>query len=172
MKKFFTIIRALAIVVLSAIVIGCSCTKPGDQTINYETQSVKLSKFAGTRVSEPLENTIWEYITGDKYNKYIMFKDGEASVFYGYVEDGELQRWSDFYSNPYEYSDEGLKTSVSYPQWGETICTENISVIEFDDIYTIDVNGESYKYLTNNTDSVEGMWMLITVTIVPWQMEQ
>ena len=131
-----------------------------------QTMEQELSSFLATRASEPLKNTIWEHQTGEQYNRYLWFSEADVSLFYGLVEAGELQRWSDFYSAPYAIKDGIVVTSLSYPLYGKTEYTESASVVKGDG-FTIEMNGESYTYYGNDVDEIQGYYMFINVTIPP-----
>lgn len=126
-----------------------------------------LSEFLHTRSEEPLESTIWEHQTGGQYDKYLLFRGGEMSLFYGLVENDELQRWSEFYSAPYYYDGGLLFTYLSYPEWGERVRTNEVEIIESNG-YTIIAGGEDYTYYSPYTEDIEGQWMLITAVPKPW----
>ena len=131
------------------------------------TMEEQIAEFLSTRSTAPLEGTIWEHVTGEDYNRYIVF-DGNAKLFYGLVEDGELQRWSDFYEAPYELIGGVVVTSIEYPVWGFKEVTGRVQVIKAEDAFIINVNGDQYHYYGNNLDEIEGQWMIITVNITPW----
>ena len=144
---------------LVALVVAC--------TANLATE---LSGFLDTRADAPLEGTVWEHNTGEKYNRYVLFKDGEMSLFYGLVEPEEgLQRWSDFYSSPYVLKGGLIITELSYPLWGHREVTESVSVVKSKAAYTIDIDGEDYTYYGPWTNDLEELWMTITVNIAPWK---
>lgn len=136
-----------------------------------------LASFVGTRASAPLEGTIWEHRTDDGFNLYILFRDGNASLFYGmYGEaptpDGKvemLQRWSEFFTAPYTYEDGMLKTAISYRLWGNTETTESTSVVQAGDGYTLLIDGKTYTYFGPYTRDIETWWMTIFVTVAPWE---
>ncbi|MBR4757670.1 MAG: hypothetical protein IK084_02570 [Bacteroidaceae bacterium] len=90
------------------------------------------------------------------------------SLFYGLVDAGELQRWSDFYSSPYALKGGLIVTELSYPLWGHREVTESVSVVKKKASYTIDLDGDAYTYYGPWTDDLESQWMTITVNIVPW----
>lgn len=143
---------------LVAIVVACTANLAGD-----------LSGFLQTRSDAPLEGTVWEHETGEQYNRYVAFRNGEISLFYGLVDAGELQRWSDFYSSPYVLKGGLIITELSYPLWGHREVTESVSVVKSKAAYTIDIDGEDYTYYGPYTEDLDGMWMTITVNIVPWK---
>lgn len=153
MKKFLFLLMVLFCV---------SCTK--DEPV----QEPNLYEFCGTRVDAPLENTIWGHETGGDYNLYILFEKGRANAFYGLI-DGELQRWSPFYSAPYWYDGCILRTNIVYPYFGEQVATQSLSVIRAGKGFEIDVDGKTFNFVTTNTETVRGMWVEIRVTINPWE---
>lgn len=132
-----------------------------------QTLEQELSSFLSTRASEPLKNTIWEHQTGEQYNRYLYFSEAEVSLFYGLVEDGELQRWSPFYTSPYVLWDGVVATSLSYPLWGQTEHSQSASLIRGDG-FTIDLSGDTYEYYGPYTEDIEGQWMLIYAGVAPW----
>ena len=145
---------------LVAVVVAC--------TANLATD---LSGFLSTRADAPLEGTVWEHQTGEQYNRYVTFRNGEMSLFYGVVEQDELQRWSDFYSSPYALKGGLIVTELTYPLWGHREVTESVSVVKSKGAYTIDLDGDAYTYYGPYTEDLESMWMTITVNITPWQYE-
>lgn len=126
-----------------------------------------LAEFLHTRSEEPLESTIWEHKTGEQYDKYLLFRGGEMSLFYGLVEGDELQRWSEFYSAPYYYDGGLLFTYLSYPEWGKRVHTNEVEIVKSNG-YTISVGGEEYTYYSPYTEDIEGQWMLIIAEPAPW----
>ena len=142
---------------LVALVVAC--------TANLATE---LSGFLQTRSDAPLEGTVWEHQTGEKYNRYVSFRNGEMSLFYGLVEAEGLHRYSDFYSSPYALKGGLIVTELSYPLWGHRAATESVSVVKSKSSYTIDLDGDEYIYYGPYTESLEELWMTITVNIVPW----
>ena len=128
-----------------------------------------LSEFLSTRSAEPLESTIWEHKTQDEYNRYISFREGVASLFYGTYEDGELQRWSEFYSGPYYCHDGKLLIALTYPLWGDTKIARNEEIVAHADGYTIVIDGDEYFYWGPYTEQIEGQWMFIFAGITPWE---
>lgn len=142
---------------LVALVVAC--------TANLATE---LSGFLQTRADAPLEGTVWEHNTDEKYNRYVSFRNGEMSLFYGLEAEEGLQRWSDFYSSPYALKGGLIITELTYPLWGNRETTESISVVKKQSSYTIDIDGEDYSYYGPYTNDLEEMWMTITVNIVPW----
>lgn len=139
---------------LVALVVAC--------TANLATE---LSGFLQTRADAPLEGTVWEHNTGEKYNRYVSFRNGEMSLFYGLVDAGELQRWSDFYSAPYALKGGLIVTELSYPLWGHKEVTESVSVVKSKSAYHIDIDGEDYTYYGPWTDDLDGQWVIFYVAI-------
>lgn len=127
-----------------------------------------LASFVGTRADAPLEGTIWECQSGEEYNRYLLFQDGEVSLFYGLIEDGELHRYSDFYPAPYTLHKGHIDATLSYPLYGERILTESGSVQAVADAYEISLGKDVYHYFGPYTEGLEELWMTITVNIVPW----
>ena len=139
--------------------IALSCTPTLEQ---------ELSSFLATRASEPLKGTIWEHQTGEQYNRYLYFSEADVSLFYGLTEDGELQRWSPFYSSPYALEDGVVTTSLSYPLWGHTEYTETATLIKGEG-FTIEMNGDTYEFYGPYTESIEGQWMWLFAGTTPWE---
>ncbi|MBR6270158.1 MAG: hypothetical protein IKR30_06290 [Bacteroidales bacterium] len=160
MKHLLPLIVALAAVAI------CFCTKPAPVTSDYEG----LASFLDTRADAPLEGTVWEHQTGEKYNRYVSFRNGEMSLFYGLEAEEGLQRWSDFFTAPYALEGGLIVTELSYPLWGHREVTESVSVVKSKGAYTIDIDREEYTYYGPYTEDLEDLWMSITVNIVPWQL--
>lgn len=152
MRKFLPLIVA--------IVVAC--------TANLATE---LSGFLQTRSDAPLEGTVWEHQTGEKYNRYVSFRNGEMSLFYGLVEAEGLHRYSDFFTVPYALKGGLILTELSYPLWGHREVTESVSVVKSKSAYHIDIDGEDYAYYGPYTESLEDLWMTITAPIAPWSYE-
>lgn len=131
------------------------------------TLEQELSSFLSTRSSEPLKNTIWEHNTGEQYNRYLYFSEADVSLFYGLVEGGELQRWSPFYTSPYVLWGGEVRTSLTYPLWGYDEHTQSASLIRGDG-FTIDLDGDLYEYYGSKVNEIEGQWMLIIASPMPW----
>ena len=151
MRKFLPLIVALVV----------SCTA------NLATE---LSGFLQTRSDAPLEGTVWEHQTCEQYNRYVTFKDGEMSLFYGLTDTEGLQRWSDFYSSPYALKGGLIVTELEYPLWGHREVTESVSVVKSKSAYHIDIDGEDFHYYGPYTEDLEELWMSITVNIAPWEL--
>ena len=127
-----------------------------------------LASFLGTRSDAPLEGTVWEHQTGEKYNRYVSLRNGEMSVFYRSMFQDTLCRYSDFFTAPYALKGGLIITDLSYPLWGHKEVTESVSVFEYKSWYTIGLDGEDYHYYGPYTKDLEELWMSITVNIVPW----
>ena len=133
------------------------------------TPEQELSAWLSTRAEEPLAGTIWEHKTTEDYNRYLYFSRSDVSLFYGKTEDGELHRWSEFFTAPYTFQGRLIRTSLSYRLWGHTEVTETASVVEGDG-YTIHLDDDVYEYFgTDVGDIFIGEWMTIRVDIAPWE---
>lgn len=148
------------IYILFLALLALSCTPTLEQ---------ELSSFLSTRSDEPLNGTIWEHKTGEQYNRYLWFDKSDVSLFYGVYEDGELQRWSDFYTSPYLFNGNEVETALTYPQWGENEHAYSITIIRSGDDYTISAGGEIYTYYSPYTTDIEGQWTLIIASPMPWE---
>lgn len=160
--RYYKFLFLLLVGVLTFVV----CHKPvenDENAIFYE-----FSKSIGTRSTDAIENTVWEYVSGSEYNQYIWFKDNKANLFYGLVEGNELQRWSDFFTSDYKIEDGMVKTDISYPEWGKTEKTENATLLKIEDSYSLSMNGKMFNYVTYDISGIDGYWMTITVTVAPW----
>ena len=146
-------------ILLLLALVALSCTPTLEQ---------ELSSFLSTRASEPLNGTIWEHKTGEQYNRYLWFDKSDVSLFYGLAEDGELQRWSEFYSAPYLFDGNEVETALTYPKWGEKEHAYSITIIRSGGDYTISAGGDVYSYFGPYTTDIEGQWMLITAVPKPW----
>ena len=98
MKKFVAILAVMMLAISCTAPIPESLISPEEEQSNVPVVelSIQLSEFVGTKASEPLEGTIWEHITGEQLNKYVLFEDGAFKLFYGMVWDDELERWSEY----------------------------------------------------------------------------
>ena len=131
-----------------------------------KTLEQELSTFLATRSDEPLKGTIWEHQSGEQYNRYLWFSEADVSLFYGLVEDGELQRWSPFYTSPYLFSGNWVEVALAYPLWGHTEYTKTADIIKGEG-FTIDLSGDTYEYYGPYTESIEGQWMFIFAGVAP-----
>lgn len=129
--------------------------------------SNELSEFLQTRSDAPLEGTVWEHNTDEQYNRYVTFRNGEMSLFYGREDRDTLHRYSDFFIAPYALKGGLVITNLTYNLYGRQE-TESVSVVKSKAAYIIDIDGEDYHYYGPYTESLEKLWMTITVNIVPW----
>ena len=149
------------ILLLCLLVLFCGCEKIAP------IEPDPIVEFLGTRANAPLENTVWGHETGEKYNMYLLFQDGLASLFYG-LYDGKIQRWSPFYSAPYSYANGKLNTRIIYPYYDTEIEAGIFTIIPTASEYEIDVDGDLYRFITTDTAGLEWENMTINVTIAPW----
>lgn len=140
-----------------ALVVAC--------TANIATD---LSGFLQTRADAPLEGTVWQYDSPGDYDRFLLFRDGTVSLFYGLVEDGVIQRWSGFYGAAYDLRDGQIVTALEYPLWGEKEKTEKASVVKSAGAWTIDLDGDLYEICRADDSDLDALWMKITATIAPW----
>ena len=131
--------------------------------------SNELSEFLQTRSDAPLEGTVWEHNTGEQYNRYVTFRNGEMSLFYGLMEQDTLRRYSDFYSAPYALKGGLIVTELTYPLWGHREVTESVSVVKSKGSYTIDLDWDAYRYYGPWSDDLNDQWMTIIITIADMQ---
>ena len=159
--KQFLILLAFTLLLLAG---GCA-------RVEVESIDSEIAAFFGTRSGSPLEDTVWEYSTGEEFNQYILFQDGQISFFYGRVEDGELHRWSEFFTAPYELRNGRIYTSLSYRRYGETEHTQKASVARMDGGFSLYLDDAHYTFFGPYAESLEWQWMTITVTIesFPWE---
>ena len=155
--------KTLIIFVGSLLLFVGGCAKLTVDKFNSD-----LSAFVGTRSDAPLEGTIWQHRTGDAFDRFIWFENGQVSLFYGLDDPEGLQRWSDFYSAPYALQKGTIDTSLEFPLWGERAKTQKASVIRSLGSFTIDMDGDAYVFYGNDATGLDEMWMSITVTIKPW----
>ena len=147
---------------IALLILFVACTK---------TVSSDISEFLHTRSDAPLENTIWEHETDGDYNRYLVFSEGNAGLFYGLTEGGELQRWSEIYQAPYTFVDGKVITSIEYPFYASKELVNRVNVVKAMAGYEIEAEGERYTYYGNDLDEIEGQWMIITVNITPWSLQ-
>ena len=130
-----------------------------------------LAAFLGTRADAPLEQTVWHHATGQDYDKYVWFQDGEMRLFYGLQDQDGIQRWSEFFTAPYGLENGLIAVSLTYPNYGSRLETNTASVVRAASAYEIDIDGERYVFAgTDASTFAEDMWMTITVNIVPWEL--
>ena len=151
--------KKIAFILLAFLALACT-----PQTMEQE-----LSSFLATRSDEPLKGTIWEHQTGEDYNRYLYFSEADVSLFYGLVDEGELQRWSPFYSASYVLWDGEIRTSLTYPLWGQEEHTQSASLIKGEG-FTIDLGGDTYTYYGSKVNEIEGQWMWLYAGIGPWEI--
>ena len=129
--------RILSLIVAALAVLVC-CVHP----VSVETADT----CSITRSDTFFDGTIWECQTGNQFNQYLLFKDGEVKAFCGLVENGKLQRWSEY-------------APVSKPIWGRTNPETELVV-----------DGHIFRYFGVYDDSLEDLWIIINVNIVPWKL--
>ena len=156
MRRLIPILVALSVAVL--------CVKPGLPT------DAALASFLGTRADAPLEGTVWQYDAPGDYDRFLVFRDGTVSLFYGLVEDDAIQRWSDFYGAAYSLKDGEIVTKLEFPLWGEKEKTQKASVVKSAGSYTIDLDGDLYEICRADASDLDALWMTITVNILPWDL--
>lgn len=130
--------------------------------------SEKLASFLGTKADFPLEETIWVNNTGEEFDKYLCFCEGNAMLFYGRYDDG-LERHSDFYSSPYTIENNMVVTNISYPSWGDTKKTESINIIKSDNDFTLVVDGNIYTFYGTDWKDIETPYIIVHAGITPWE---
>lgn len=178
----------LILTLAAMIAAGCSKTPipetadpPQEESASDETLNTSVLEefalYAGTTAEAPLEGTVWACDTGEEYDRFIWFSEGTANLFYGYYDylpksfggNYELQRWSDFYEAPYATDKDVITTNLKYPLWGETICTQEITVMKRESEFTIQAGKDIYTYDSKDPTTIESMWMIIYVdTPTPW----
>lgn len=141
---------------LVALVVAC--------TANLATE---LSGFLSTRADAPLEGTVWEHNTGEQYNRYVTFRNGEMSLFYGREDRDTLHRYSEWFTAPYVLKGGLIITDLTYNLYGRQE-TESVSVVKSKAAYHIDIDGEDYRYYGPWSGELNEQWTTITVNIVPW----
>ena len=123
-----------------------------------------------TKANIELEETIWEHSTGEKFNEYIYFADGEAKFFYGLFDETEgLLRYSDFYPAPYVYEDGTISTSIQYTEYGKPNELNEIAVIELDGVFQLSANGKAYILADYNPADIQEQWFEFLLIIAPWE---
>ncbi|MBO4924823.1 MAG: hypothetical protein J5382_11985 [Bacteroidales bacterium] len=155
--------KILLITFGTLLLLAVGCTQPTVDTFNSD-----LSAFLQTRSDAPLEGTIWQHRTGDAFDRFILFENGQVSLFYGLDDPKGLQRWSDFYTAPYTLWNGTIDTALEYPLWGEKTLTQKASVVRSLGSFTIDLDGDTYVFYGDDVSGLDEMWMTITVTITPW----
>ena len=130
----------------------------------------ELATFVGTKADAPLNGTVWHHATGQDFDKLVWFSDNEMRLFYGLIDAGEIQRWSDFYMSPYGLANGVIEVSLSYPNYGQTENVNTASIVSAAGQYGIDIDGEIYAFVgTDASDFDREQWIEIIVGIAPWQ---
>jgi len=127
-----------------------------------------LSAFLSTKSTQPLENTVWKAPTGETYDHFLLFREGQVKFFYGLEEEGELQKWSPFYSAPYTLEQDGIHTDLSYPYFNHTIYNNHIGLIQSQGAFTIKTQDDVYTFHSMYTEDLEYTWVLVYAPITPW----
>lgn len=155
--------KIILTLIFSLLLLSCAkqATTPPSTLDDFAT-------FALTKSDAPFEQTIWEHTTDNTYNTYLYFHGDVVSLFYG-KNDGELQRWSDYFDGTFAVDDGHISVSLSYPDYGHTACIYTINIIKSDAYSITDNLGNTYAYYGQYTDNLEDMWMSITAKIVPWE---
>jgi hypothetical protein len=155
--------RNKVILLLAALLLTACKVTPVD--IDAE-----LASFVGTKADAPLDGTIWHHDTGADFDKLVWFSDGTMRLFYGLIESGEIQRWSDFYVSPYGLANGVIEVSLSYPNYGDIEYVNTASIVSVAGQYSIDIDGETYAFVgTDASDFDREQWIEIIVGIAPWQ---
>ena len=161
--------KAIIFTALAAVMLyfGCKHTEPAEPIVDYHAE---LAGFLSTRAAAPLEGTVWMAVSTDEFHRMLLFKDGSVHLFYGLIENGEMQRWSEYYSAPYELSESATMafTELVYPIFGERECTETLTVVQSEDMFTIVTDLDVYEYVGEYSSDLDDRWVLFTITIRPW----
>lgn len=158
--------QRLMMILAVALMLLCGCDKKEEMmTIND-----CIAECIGTKAEAPLEQTIWEYTTGERFNQYLYFDGNEVKFFYGCydVEEG-LLRYTDFYTAPYELSNGVIKTEITYPNYGETEHVNQIDVIVMDNLCQISIGDKVFEITNYNPADIYEQWVEIIVGIYPWE---
>ena len=174
MKKLFTVI-------LSVLLLTTACVEtkhnlgdfpetcvPGVTRIDY---SEELSTFLSTKAEAPLEETVWLSCDNDEFHKMLLFKDNTVNLFYGCIDNNEMQRWSDYYSAPYTIAEDGtyVVTDLTYPAFGKNEYSESITIVKSENIFIIQTENDTFKFVGQYNSSLDERWILVYVTIPPWE---
>lgn len=162
MKNFINLI------ILLTTILYISCVESNSiKKADYHTE---LSTFLSTKATFPLEETVWMEESDNEFHKMLLFKDGNVSLFYGLIDNGEMQRWSDYYSAPYNLSNSAsfITTELTYPIFGEKEFTEILNIIKSDSEFFITTDTDTYKYVGNYSSDLEERWTLVYIGIEPW----
>ena len=71
---------------MAALILATACSKQlaPEPLPSFQEE---LSSFLSTKASEPMEETLWKHVTGETFDRYILFKDGEIRLFYGTMDE-------------------------------------------------------------------------------------
>ena len=168
MKHKIIILGLIGLAILT--IMSCSCSiKPQESAPENEPPiSELLSAFLSTKSTQPLENTVWKAPTGETYDHFLLFREDQVKFFYGLEEEGELQKWSPFYSAPYTLEQDGIHTDLTYPYFNQTIHNNHIGLIQSQGAFTIKTQDDVYTFHSMYTEDLEYTWILVSAPITPW----
>lgn len=168
--------------VLAIALLCAGCTEPIKQSevgpdsltaATSENYREELSFFLSTRAFDPLDKTVWMADSDEEFHRMLLFSDGCVNLFYGLIENDEMQRWSDYFSAPYVLSDDGsmVTTELVYPVYGKRELSEGLTVVMCEDCFTIVAGQDTYEYVGGYTTDLDERWTLVFTVIEPWAAE-
>lgn len=165
MKKTLTIIIMVAVIAIIAV---CCINRPVEKPMNE-----KIANIIGTKSERPLDQTIWEFNTGEEFNQYLYFDVAEAKFFYGKFDTKEgLLRYTDFYSAAYELIDGKIQTNIEYPNYGDTEKVNNMDVIIVDNVCQITYDEQTFNLTQYDPADIQEQWVEFTIVIGPWSQDE
>lgn len=155
-----------AAILLAILCVGCRETSD----VNAIDYHKPLAGFLSTRASDPLDGTVWMADSDEEFHRMLLFSDGCVNLFYGLIENGEMQRWSEYYSAPYALSNDAtvVTTNLVYPIFGTHECAELLMVMKSEDMFTIITDLDTFDYIGHYNASLDERWTLVYTTIQPW----
>lgn len=142
-------------VLAAAILFSASCQQPS-------------AEFIGTRSEAPLDGTVWQHKTGEDADQFLLFEDGEISLFYGLLCPEWVEYWGDLYTAPYGLKNGLLVTELEWPLMGQPEKVQRASVIRTAGEGEIYLDIILFRYAGVNLPLVEVVEMTIFAPIAPF----
>lgn len=143
----------------------CACKQAA---ISEATVPQELSLSIGTKSTDPFDNTVWQCVTGERYNRYLHFHDGIVSLFYGAVWEGDLERCSEDYDGSYTIQGDCLLCSLAYPNYGGQLLIRTLDCLKVNGSFSLSSDIGIYDYYGRYTPDMDRIWISIIADIKPW----
>lgn len=143
-------------VLAAAILFLASCQQPS-------------AEFVGTRSEAPLDGTVWQRTTGTDADQFLLFKNGEISLFYGLQCPEGIECWGDRYTAPYCLKNGLVVTALEWPIRGQRGQAQQASIIRPAGNGKIYLDTLLFWYVGSDLPLVEVTEMTIFAPIVDWK---